>query len=90
VTDHCKWCGSVITFALSEKGKRMPVEMTPDGDLILLPVAPGFQFSRTQNVGPPGSGAEVRTPRYANHIARCKGKRGRKREAPQAEKLEEL
>lgn len=80
MTEHCKYCGDAIEWAVTEKGKNAPVQANPQGTLILLPVERGQAYPRAMSVPLAGEGGiEVRTIRYALHLPVCpaKGRRGR-------------
>lgn len=79
MTEHCKYCGDAIKWAVTEKRKNAPVQVDPLGTLILLPAESGRAHPRAVSVPLAGEGgAEVRTLRYSLHLPVCPAK-GRRR-----------
>ncbi len=62
----CRSCGAPITFALTPKRRRIPLDVapSPDGNLELKLIA-GEQYAFTVQ---PGSGS---SPLYKSHFATC-------------------
>lgn len=80
MTEHCKYCGDAIEWAVTDKGKNAPVQAHAQGTLILLPVEKGRMYPRAVAV-PLASegGVEVRTLRYVLHLPLCTKRRKRER-----------
>lgn len=86
MTDHCKFCGDPITWAVTEKGKNAPVQADAQGTLILLPVEKGRMYPRATTVPLAGEGGiEIRTLRYVLHLPICTKRRKRERGARHGE-----
>lgn len=66
MADHCKSCGAPITWAISAKGKAIPIDPSPvkSGNLVLIVEdprnAPTARYARDEE-----------GPRYVSHFATC-------------------
>lgn len=83
MSESCRRCGAPITWAITEKGRRMPLDRdpVPDGNVVITELAgvrsPGGMIPRVhvlhKDENPPGQ-------RYKAHFATCpsRPKRGRR------------
>lgn len=64
----CRSCGAPITWALTESGKRMPIDVEPaaDGNLMFLTSVLGVQTPQVMQARDALGGA-----RYKSHFATC-------------------
>lgn len=67
--DACRSCGSPIRWAMTEKGKRMPLDTEPaaDGNVTLTPMPGGFDRAKVWG----DRSAMPLGPRYVSHFASC-------------------
>lgn len=72
--DECRSCHAPIRWAVTQKGRRMPLdpEPTPDGNLVLAPAVEARRaptvVALTAHNDPP---LDPNTPRYTSHFATC-------------------
>jgi hypothetical protein len=66
---RCRTCAARIIFAVTERGKRMPVDAEPhsDGTITLIPAADGGATAHVLQKFESAGGV----PRYRSHFATC-------------------
>lgn len=71
VISRCFSCGAPITWAVTPKGKRMPVDAEPvdDGNLVLERQKDGTLLALPASKAPTLPG--LTQPRYVSHFATC-------------------
>lgn len=85
MADECRSCSAPIRWALTQKGRRIPLDPdpVPDGNLVLAPAveprSTPTAIALTRHNDPP---LNPDTPRYRSHFATCPNARAHRRNRP--------